>query len=210
MAAGARSPLTGTNFQYHLEGGCSGSGRKAGEECQRAGPGEQDATPAPTRCPGLRAKLCPVPVSRTLPLPGDHSGRPRAPLQHQPLQEQRTLRKLGAGWSPKGTDAKCTWQGVVQCVTCAHRGKRRNNGARRVGRAQREPGDRGRADSGTDVLGKPTASGAGRTEVAALQGQRLHRASRHVAPLPFPTPRGGPRGGARLLDLVTPSSPADF
>lgn len=63
MAAGARSPLTGTNFQYHLEGGCSGSGRKAGEERQRAGPGEQDATPAPTRCPGLRAKLCPVPMS---------------------------------------------------------------------------------------------------------------------------------------------------
>lgn len=40
MAAGARGPLTGTNFQYHLEGGCSGSGRKAGEERQRAGPGE--------------------------------------------------------------------------------------------------------------------------------------------------------------------------
>lgn len=35
MAAGARSPLTGTNFQYHLEGGCSESGRKAGEERQR-------------------------------------------------------------------------------------------------------------------------------------------------------------------------------
>lgn len=34
MAAGcARDPLTGTNFQYHLEGDCSGGeGRKAGEE----------------------------------------------------------------------------------------------------------------------------------------------------------------------------------
>lgn len=39
MAAGAQSSLTGTNFQYHLEGDCSGSkGRKAGEEVSRAGP----------------------------------------------------------------------------------------------------------------------------------------------------------------------------
>lgn len=39
MAAGARRPLTGTSFQYHLEGACPGSkGRKAGEEREQAGP----------------------------------------------------------------------------------------------------------------------------------------------------------------------------
>lgn len=61
MAAGSQSSLTGTNFQYHLEGDCPGSkGNKAGQERQQGrsvwGPRFHTACTREEACP-LRSEV---------------------------------------------------------------------------------------------------------------------------------------------------------
>lgn len=66
----AQSSLTGTNFQYHLEGDCSGSRGGSRRECQQTGHGRTAPdTPSHNIHGGasrpLRSKSCPVPMTWT-------------------------------------------------------------------------------------------------------------------------------------------------
>lgn len=126
--AHARSSLTGTSFQYHLEGDCSGGeGRKAGEEVSTAG-ARVDRRDTHLHTTFTRE------AGRPSALADDRRGSSQAPLRHWPLREPvgNSGNSARAGHQ-KGQEPTAIRGGAQRAV---HAHLRKGGGSRKCGRGE--------------------------------------------------------------------------